>query len=611
MTCHVNSAVVPVSSETKRVALIGMPNTGKSTLFNRLTGATAAIANWPGVTVDLKQAQVNINDESIEFVDLPGIYDLSGFSEDEKIVQHFLANFPLNLAIVILNASQIDRQIRLPLQIQALGLPTVVILNMADEAERYGVKIATDQLSQSLNTPVLLLSAKHGRGYTNAYKTIADTLQAHPQPYQVNNLKTHLDQQEQVSNETIASLLQETVVMPSQLAVNFTTKLDQLLLHPLLGLPLFFLGMFLIFTIIWQIGLPTQDIVASLTDWLQGNLLEPLITSFPQLLQDFVINGVWNGIATVASFVPLIVLFFVLMAVLEDSGYLARSAYLMDALMSKLGLDGRSFVLQMMGFGCNVPALMGTRVMRSQALRFLTMLIIPFALCSARLQVFVFIIAAVFPNGNGAIVLFSLYCLSFLAAVVTAALFQGVFQNEEPFILELPPYRLPTWRQVWLRGWGEVKEFLTRASSFIAFGCIAVWTITSLPPNATGLETIGGQIGTWLSPVMSPLGIDPYLTLALIFGFVAKEVVVGSLAVIYGLNAANVTAHLTETITFLQGYSFCLFCLLYTPCLSTVVTIFNESKSGKFTLLSLVFSLVLAWVASFIFYQGALLLGWG
>ena len=197
---------------------------------------------------------------------------------------------------------------------------------------------------------------------------------------------------------------------------------------------------------------------------------------------------------------------------------------------------GRSFVMQMMGFGCNVPALMGTRVMRSQALRLLTMLIIPFSLCSARLQVFVFILAAVFSGGNGAMVLFSLYLLSFVAAIATAALFQGVFKNDEPFVLELPPYRFPTWKQVILRGWGEVKNFLTRASGFITFGCIAVWAVTNLPPEATGLDTIGGQMGKFLAPIMSPLGIDPYLTLALIFGFVAKEVVAGSLAVIYGLN---------------------------------------------------------------------------
>ena len=350
--------------------------------------------------------------------------------------------------------------------------------------------------------------------------------------------------------------------------------------------------------------MPSQDLMDNLTGWLQEFLLEPALKPFPAIVGDFVINGIWNGLATVASFVPLIVLFFMLMAVLEDSGYLSRSAYLMDALMASLGLDGRSFVMQMMGFGCNVPALMGTRVMRSRNLRLLTMLVIPFALCSARLQVFVFIIAAVFPNGNGALVLFSLYLLSFIAAIATAAAFQGMFQNDEPFVLELPPYRLPTAKQVLLRGWGEVKEFLRRASGFIIFGCVAVWFLTNLPPGATGLNTLGGQIGEFLSPIMAPIGMDPYLTLALIFGFIAKEVVIGSLAVIYGMNSVAVSGYIGETVTFAQGYSFCIFCLLYTPCLTTLATLFNEAKSWKFSLFSLVFSLLLAWVASFLFYQG-------
>ena len=245
------------------------------------------------------------------------------------------------------------------------------------------------------------------------------------------------------------------------------------------------------------------------------------------------------------------------MAVLEDSGYLSRSAYLMDAFMEKLGLDGRSFVMQMLGFGCNVPALMGTRVMRSRSLRLLTILVVPFSLCSARLQVFVFILAAVFPDRRGAIALFSLYLLSFVSALLTAALFQKVFQHEEPFVLELPPYRFPTLRQVALRSWIEVREFLTRASGFILLGCVAVWMLTHLPLGATGLDTFGGQIGQFLSPVMEPIGIGPQLTLALIFGFVAKEVVVGALAVIYGLNDSAISQTLSGQLTLLRRQDAC------------------------------------------------------
>ncbi len=609
MNCHSGTTTVFQSDRLKRIVLVGMPNTGKSTFFNRLTGSAAAVGNWPGMTVSFLQAKVKIDGKLTELVDLPGIYDLNGFSDDEKVVRDFLENFPINLVIAVLNASQIDRQICLTLQIKALGLPAVVILNMADEAEQYGVEIDTDELAKRLSMPTVSISAKYGKGYPRAYQEISYALREQQQSYQIDNLQACLANSADITPQEMQSLLAGVVTMPEKVKTNLTNRLDRILLDPILGLPLFFLGMFIVFAIIWQIGLPAQGLVGEVTTWLQQILIEPILKPFPEIVQSFFVEGIWNGLATVIGFLPLIILFFILMAVLEDSGYLSRSAYLMDAVMERFGLDGRSFVLQMMGFGCNVPALMGTRVMRSQTLRLLTMLVIPFSLCSARLQVFVFIIAAVFSGGNGAIVLFSLYLLSFLAAIATAAIFQGVFKNDEPFVLELPPYRFPTWKQVIVRGWGEVKEFLTRASGFITLGCIAVWAVTNLPTGATGLDTIGGQMGQFLAPVMSPLGIDPYLTLALIFGFVAKEVVIGSLAVIYGLNAIAVSSHIAETVTFIQGYSFCIFCLLYTPCLTTVATLWNESKSWKFTLFSLAFSLVLAWVASFGFYQMALLLG--
>lgn len=607
MTCHAGAGVSGKSNAIKRVALIGMPNTGKSTFFNRMTGATAFVGNWPGITVDLLQANVTIDGETIEFVDLPGIYDLNGFSDDEKVVQRFFASFEVDLVVIIVNASQIDRQIRLPLQFRALGFPSIVLLNMADEARRYGIEINTDLLSRRLGMPVCLLSAKYGRGYGNAYRSIADALQPSKPGGSIDPYL--LEKSANISVTEMETLLTETVTFPSRLRRNITETIDRFVLDPVFGLPIFFAGMFLLFSIVWNLGLPGQDLMDSLTGWIQGNLLEPLVRPLPEIARDFIINGLWGGVATVASFVPLILLFFVLMAILEDSGYLSRSAYLMDALMARLGLDGRSFVLQMMGFGCNVPALMGTRVMRSRASRLLTMLIIPFALCSARLQVFVFIIAAVFPNGNGAIVLFSLYLLSFAVALGTAALLQGVFKNEEPFVLELPPYRFPTLRQVFLRAWGELQQFLTRASRFILLGCVAIWFLTNLPLGANGLDTWGGQLGKFFSPIMEPIGINPYLTLSLIFGFIAKEVVVGAFAVIYGMNSDTaILQEVGRTVTFIQGYSFCIFCLLYTPCLTTIATIQKEGKSWKFTLFSLGFSLAIAWLASFLFYQSALFL---
>jgi ferrous iron transport protein B len=587
-----------------------MPNTGKSTLFNRITKASAFVGNWPGITVDLMQARVQLDQEIVEFVDLPGIYDLNGFSEDEKVVQRFLESAAIDLAIVVLNTSQIDRQIRLPLQIKALGLPAVLMLNMTDEAKRYGVEINVPVLSQRLQMPVFAISAKYNRGCARAMVGVAQALKQNAAPYQVNDLNSHLSQR-RVTDADMAEVLAGLVKMPSATAITFTNRVDDLLLHPIWGIPLFFLSILAVFWLIWNIGLPSQDLAGIVTDWLLNTLIQPLIQVLPAVVQNFIVNGIWNGIATVASFLPLLVVFFFVMAALEDSGYLSRAAYLMDALMSKLGMDGRGFVMQMMGFGCNVPALMGTRVMRSRAMRWLTMLVIPFSLCSARLAVFVFIIAAVFPDKLGPVVLFSLYILSFLAAFLAAAIFSRteMCKSSEPFVLELPPYRFPTVKQILLRGWGEVRHFLQRATGFILVGCVAVWFLTNLPEGATGLNTFGGQLGQWMQPVMAPIGIDPYLTLALIFGFIAKEVVVGSMAVIYGMNADAVSHAIATSVTPVQAYSFCIFCLLYTPCLTTVATIKAESKSWKFTGLSLAFSLGYAWIASFIFYQGAHLLG--
>lgn len=610
-TCH--SGAVPVSTDqaNQRVALIGMPNTGKSTLFNRITGARAFVGNWPGITVDLLQATISLGNESVEFVDLPGIYDLSGFSEDETVVQKFLEQFPIHLILIVLNAAQIDRQIRLALQVKALGLPAIVLLNLADEAKRFGIEIHQDSLAHALGMPVCLLSAKYGQGYAPALTAMNQALQQATTAYQLPALADCLTDNDSL-NQAMSTVLAESVVLPSQFQRTLTASLDRVFLHPILGIPLFFTVMFGLFMVIWQVGLPSQDVMGTITDWLNETLLQPLISPLPQVAQDLITNGLWNGLATVASFLPLVVIFFFVMAAIEDSGYLSRSAYLMDAFMGRLGLDGRGFVMQMLGFGCNVPALMGTRVMRSQALRWLTMLIIPFSLCSARLQVFVFILAAVLPGTKGAIALFGLYVLSFVAAFLAAAIFSQSqnLKNHEPFILELPPYRLPTLQHVLLRGWGEVREFLYRASGFITLGCLGVWTITNLPPGATGLDTIGGQLGQFLVPIMAPVGIDPQLTLALIFGFVAKEIVVGSLAVIYA-QASDVSQAIAASVTIPQALSFCIFCLLYTPCLTTVAVLKSESKSWGLTLFSLIFSLVYAWLMSFIFYQATRGLHWG
>nr|WP_217650444.1 ferrous iron transport protein B [Spirulina major] len=595
----------------KRIALLGQPNTGKSTFFNRLTQSNAAIANWPGLTVDLFQARVQWSGKTVEVVDLPGIYDLNGFSDDEQVVRRFLETYGVNAVVVVLNATQIDRQVRLLLQVKSLGIPTVAVLNLADEAKRYGVQYDAQALSDRLAIPIHSISAKHGTGCQRAIATITHTVEHSAEAVTVPHLNTVLAAYP-IPEADIETLLRGVVQMPSLTARTITHTIDGVMLHPLFGLPIFFASMFGVFWLIWTVGLPSADPVDAVTGWFQTVILEPVLSVAPPLVQDLVLNGIWAGFAALLSFVPLVAIFFVVMGLLEGSGYLSRAAYLMDALMGRLGLDGRAFVLQMMGFGCNVPAIMGTRVMRSRGMRLLSMLVIPFSLCSARLQVFVFILAAVFPNRQGAIALFCLYVMSFVSAFTLAALLSrfDYFQSRDPFVLELPPYRLPTIQQVFLRVWGEMKEFVARLSIFMVIGSSLIWFLTSFPQGSTGLDTFAGQLGGLFQPLMEPLGINPFLTVSLIIGFVAKEVQIAALTVLYGLNNHAMAVELGQTLTTAQGLSYCLFSLLYLPCLTTLGAIWSESKSVRYTAIAVIVPLVTAWLLSFMFYQGITRLPW-
>jgi ferrous iron transport protein B len=590
------------------IAVLGMPNTGKSTLFNRLTGHHAHIGNWPGLTVDLLQADLQLSGRSVQLVDLPGIYDLRGHSDDEAVVRRFLEQTPVDLVLVVLNASQLDRQLRLALQVQQLGLPAVLALNMADEAARFGVSIQAESLSAALNQPVLPLSAKYRQGLETLQHTLLAQLEAradHPAAIP-EQLEERLAAMDADLDGAMAELVERCVTLPARWRDSRSRRLDAVLLHPLLGLPLFFLAMALMFQGIYAIGVPVQEALGSLLDQFGQAVLKPLIAPLPALLQGFLLEGLYQGLGTVMAFLPVIALFFLAMGLVEDSGYLSRAAYLMDAFMERLGLDGRSFVLSLMGFGCNVPAILGTRVMRDRGLRLLSMLVIPFSLCSARLNVFLFMAAVFFPPRIGGLVIFGLYLMSFVAAMLTALLFRGRFPSNEPLVLELPPYRLPTAGQMLSRAWSEVKHFWLWSRRFIIFGVVAVWLLNNLPVGVepASSASLAGQLGTLTQPLLAPIGINPKLAVALLFGFIAKEIVLGGLAVIYGqADPVALSRAIASDVSWPQALSFMLFTLLYTPCLSTVAVIRSESKKLSFTLLSVAWSLLLAWLVSFMAFQ--------
>jgi ferrous iron transport protein B len=608
------------------VALLGMPNTGKSTLYNRLTGGDAQIANWPGLTVELLRGAMpaSRSGRPFQLVDLPGIHDLSGSSEDEAVVQRFLRQTPPDLLLVVLNATQIASQLRFLLQLQGLGLPMVAALNMSDEARRFGVVIDADGLGATLGFPVLAVSARRNRGigaligHVHALGEELCGVARDGAGTDHESREAHLARAlVEVPPERIEALLAAHVQLPPRLHNRRTRRMDRLLLHPLVGLVLF-LGLVLaLFQLLYAVGAPAQDLVGSGIDWIQSALLEPMLKALqaPRFLRDFLIDGVWLGVGTVATFLPIIFLFYLVMAVVEDCGYLPRAAFLMDGFMRWLGLDGRAFVLQVIGFGCNVPSIMGTRVIRDRGMRLLSMLVIPFALCQARLTVFLFMADVFFPRPWWApgLVVFSFYMLSFVAMVITGLLFQRVYPSREAFVLELPPYRNPSLSTILRRGWTQMLNFAVTTRTFIVVGAAAIWLLTNLPPGAVqgSGSTIADAIGRLFQPLLAPIGMNPALTVSLFFGFIAKEILLGAMAVIYKTSEAGLGAVIGTAITPLQALSFMTFVLLYTPCLGTVAAQLQESKSRNFALLSLGWSLLLAWLMALLVFQGGRLLALG
>ncbi len=665
------------------IAIAAIPNTGKTTLFNRLTGASQTVGNWPGVTVEKRLGQFTLNGYTVELVDLPGTYSLAPDSEEERVVRRYLLETPPDLLLNVLDARNLYRGLGLTLQLAMSGLPMVVAVNMMDEARAQGLHIDLDVLSEHLGVPVVGIVARSGEGIEALKKALLDTLEqrrpTHPPHFSLppvleqnvadlarrvgaavpdatvddtflavrlmeggeltRDLAQRLPQLEPVLEEArqrritvekalgtdlptacaqcrfnaARGLVMESTGNARQTADATTARIDAILLHRWLGLPLFFFFMFLLFQGIYTLGTPLQDWVGA-GFALMGNGVQTMLedAALPPWAIDFVVNGLIQGVGVVITFFPIIALFFVFMSLIEDSGYMARAAFLMDRFMHMLRLDGKAFINILLGFGCNVPAVMGTRILSSWHNRLLTMVLIPFSLCSARLQVFLFLASVLFAPSQAPLVVFGLYMGSF-AAIILVGLTLRVLRiggPSEPFIMEMPPYRMPLWRSVALRAWQEVRQFLYRAGTLIVTGVIIVWILTHVPTDVPpgSIHTLAGQIGLTLAPLFEPLGIHWQETVTLIFGFIAKEIVLGAMAVVYG--TGSLADHVSTHITPLQGLSFMVFTLLYTPCVATVAAIRSEARSWRVAGGTALLGLVLAWVASFIVYQGGTLLGY-
>lgn len=658
-----------------QTALIGNPNTGKTSLFNSLTGSYEHVGNWSGVTIEKKIGKLKTEDGFL--IDLPGVYSLHPLSKDEAVVIRYLLHERPQTLLNIVDASLLERNLQLTVQLLEYGKPLILCLNMVDVAERRGLKIDDRLLSKRLGVPVIPVIARKGEGCQEISVLLNQTIQTKPiaifygdmveraidsivrllpenLPFSARWLALHLLEQnpyamefaqEWISEEElkqqieavnqelkkhgdstvsrsifntrknwISQIVNECVVMEEKAsAVNWTKRIDDVLTHKILGVPIFLAFMYLLFMMTFNwIGTPLSDMLdrffnGPLTKWMEQLLVSIHAGPFVRAL---VLNGIVGGVGGVLVFIPQIFVLFFFISFLEDSGYMARAALVMDRLMEKVGLNGKAFIPMVIGFGCNVPGVMAARTIEQPKERLLTILLTPLMSCSARLPVYALFTGAFFDHHQGEIV-FSLYVLGISVAFLLAKLFSStVLKNEASiFVIELPPYRVPQWKTLWLSTWDKGKGFVRKAGTFIFGGSVFIWLLSYMGPGGVGVsmdESFLAKIGGLIAPLLVPLGFGTWQAASsLLTGFLAKEVVVSTMNIIYhAANTSSLKGVITGNFTPLSAYSFIVFILLYVPCVATVAAIRHETGSKKWTFFSIGYGLAIAYLLSFIIYQG-------
>ncbi len=661
----------PVNTGKLVFALVGNQNCGKTTLFNQLTGANQHVGNFPGVTVDRKSGTIR-NHANTEVVDLPGIYSLSPYTSEEIVSRQFILEEKPTAIINIIDATNIERNLYLTLQLMGLGIPMVLAVNMMDELRGNGGSVRINEMEELLQIPVIPISAAKNEGidelvthaiHVAAYNEkpgrvdfcdssagggavhraihgVMHLIEDHcersniPVRFAASKLiegdplvekALDLDDNEldmlghivdQMEKERgldraaaiadmrfsfIGKFCGETVVKPHESKEHERSrKIDRILTGKFTAIPLFIVIMGAVFLLTFNvIGSFLQDLlekgVGFVTEYLDG-VLTAANVAMP--IHSLVIDAIFNGVGTVVSFVPIIVVMFFFLSILEDSGYMARVAFVMDKLLRKIGLSGRSIVPLLIGFGCSVPAAMSTRTLPSTRDRRMTTLLIPFMSCSAKTPIYAFICAAFFPKYAG-LVMTSLYFLGILIAILVAFVSKNtVFKGEAvPFVMELPNYRMPGFKNVVRLMWDKAKDFLSRAFTVIFIGTIIVWFLKTFDFRFNMVtdsgDSILASIAGVLAPVFAPVGLGDWrIVTSLIAGFLAKESIVSMLSVLYG-SIGNLTASLTGV----DAAALLVFCLLYTPCVAAVAAVKRE-RGWKFALITVVFQCLIAWVAA-------------
>ncbi|SHK62833.1 ferrous iron transport protein B [Desulforamulus aeronauticus] len=625
------------------VALAGNPNTGKSTIFNALTGARQHIGNWPGVTVDKKVGQLIKGNKQVNIVDLPGTYSLSAYSLEERIVKDYLVDEKPDLVVNVVDASNIERNLYLTVQLLELGVPTLITLNMMDEAKSKGYEFDIEVLSQQLGTPVISSVATSKDGLQQLINSLDSSTVKQSKEVGSPLLAEHIKQvaalrksgkdSELVEEEIIESRylfinnVLEKALVAKEGVQSWNDKLDNFVTNRILGLPIFIAIMYLLFqaTFAW-VGQPISDLLdefvsTNLTDWASGALIA---IGAADWLQSLVIDGIIAGVGSVVVFVPLIFTLFFLISFLDGTGYMARVAFIMDRAMNRIGLSGKAFLPMLIGFGCTVPAIMGARALDTERDRRIAVLIAPFMSCGARLPVYALFAALFFP-GRESVVVLSLYLLGIAMAILMGLVFKSTyFKGEaEPFLMELPPYRIPTMKTVLLQTWEKGKAFLIKAGTIIFSMSVLIWLLSSY--NFSGpaemQDSLLAAIGGVIAPLFAFHGFGSWQSgVAVLTGILAKEAVVSTLGVLYGVAevaeeavaaATQMKASIGATFTSLSAYAFMVFTLLYTPCMAVLGTIKKELGSWKWTLFAAAYTFALAWIVSLLIYQGGLLLGFG
>ena len=663
-------------------ALAGNQNCGKTTLFNALTGSNQHVGNFPGVTVDQKAGVIKGTDHQV--VDLPGIYSIRPYTQEEIVTRDFILKSRPDAIINIVDATNMERNLYLTLQLLTLQVPTVIALNMMDELVGNGGSVDVQKMSEAIGVPVVPISAAKNQGITELVDTLLDTasrrvtpkvqdfcpegpvhrcihavchiIEDHAQRVNIarrfcamkliEGEQDFFDALELSQNEK--ELIEHTVIEMehetgldrnaalADMRYNFIEKvcgecvvkakesrehrrsmqIDKVLTHRIFAIPLFIAIMGLVFFLTFNVvGAFLSNVMSYAIDGLTL-LADRALTAYGinPVVHSLVIDGIFAGVGSVVSFLPLIVTLFFFLSILEDSGYMARVAFVMDKLLRKIGLSGRSFVPMLVGFGCSVPAIMATRTLSSNRDRKMTILLTPFMSCSAKIPIYTLFAAAFFP-GHELLVMLALYFGGILVGILVALVLKNTaFKgNPVPFVMELPNYRFPSAKSVVLLMWEKAKDFLTRAFTVIFMATVIIWFMqtfdTRLNVVENSADSILAALGRLVSPIFAPLGFGDWrMVTALVSGFTAKEAVVSTFGVILGVSTEQLGAALHSLFTTASAASFLAFCLLYTPCVAAVSTIKTELKSGWKTVGIVFAQCMVAWLAAFVVYHVGLLL---